>query len=205
MPLCFWYNDVDHGRFEGGPPTPASRSQPRLTRFIKVIQYQVSGKCIKSASPVLQQVMGALSNGEQEMILLSSFDSEALLILLNILHWRLDKVPRMVSLELLAKITIISGNLGCHGLLEDHARRWMSALRDTIHNLRYSRDLVIWLWLTWAWGLRRERRTASWRLVCQSPGPIPSLGLPFPQDLLRENSQEDTYSISLANIGSREA
>ncbi|RDW93069.1 uncharacterized protein DSM5745_00391 [Aspergillus mulundensis] len=161
------------------PPRPA----PPKERS-KTVSYRTSEKHLKFASPVFRCMLE--NNGSQEsakMIVVRSFSSEALLICLNIIHGKVNTVPRRVSRELLARITAVAEHFECLNTLRFCADTWFKSIKS-IPRTEYSRDLVVWLWITYVWGWTKEFDHTAWTAINHGSCPVPSLGLSFPGDLI---------------------
>ncbi|KAK2008325.1 hypothetical protein LZ32DRAFT_460230 [Colletotrichum eremochloae] len=74
----------------------------------------------------------------------SDWDSDALLLLMNVIHGRTRSVPRRVDCEMLAKIAVLVDYYDCHEVVEVFASMWIDALKDQLPS-ECSRDLVLWL------------------------------------------------------------
>ncbi|KAL4777980.1 hypothetical protein BJX76DRAFT_363164 [Aspergillus varians] len=183
-------DDTDDNGIEAKHESPVTESPTAPIKVgpepVETIHYKISGKHMELVSPVFRRLLGQISKKRTKNIIARDLDSEALLILLNVLHCQFETISRRVSLELLAKIAVIATNFACLGALGFCADMWILSLKDDISRLRYSRDLMLWLWITRAWNLRKEWQGAALRAVRQSPGTIPTLGLPFPSDLIRK-------------------
>ena len=81
----------------------------------KTFCIRVSAKHLMFASPVFKK-SAFLEQGCVE-ITADSWDLEALLILLRIIHCQLYYVPKQMSFELLAKATVIADYYECHNAL----------------------------------------------------------------------------------------
>ena len=117
----------------------------------------------------------------QALITAADWDEEAFLILLNILHLRNRKVPRIVSLEMLAKIAVLIDYYECGEALEGFTEKWVGSLvAVTPMPLTYCRDLVLWIWVTWAFSSAAHFERATAVAVKESTEAFRDLGLPIP-------------------------
>lgn len=103
------------------------------------VHYKVSSRHLTLASPRFE---GMLSGGRWKEgvrnevdglyhVTVEDWDMEALLVLLNILHHRNRRVPRTISLELLAKLVVLIDYYECAEALELFTERWVGDLRVT--------------------------------------------------------------------------
>jgi BTB/POZ domain len=72
----------------------------------------------------------------------TDLDSSALRILMDIIHGRTRRVPKALSLEMLAKIAIIVDYYECHEVVEVFSRMWIKELKETVPGT-YSRDTML--------------------------------------------------------------
>ncbi|KAF2810992.1 uncharacterized protein BDZ99DRAFT_508368 [Mytilinidion resinicola] len=102
-------------------------------------KYRVSSSHLRLASPKFESMLSG-SNWKEGIpnekdgrfyISVEDWDSEAFLILLNVLHLHHRKVPRSVSLELLAKITVLVDCYDCAEAAELWTERWIDRVKDT--------------------------------------------------------------------------
>jgi hypothetical protein len=117
-----------------------------------------------------------------------SWDPEAFLILLNIFHLRHRKVPRAVSLEMLAKIAVIVDFYhDCGEAIELFTTMWIDQLRNVIGiPTTYGRDLVLWICIARVFGLGDDFKQATATVVIQSEETLRTLGLPIFSDTYGE-------------------
>ncbi|KAL4886228.1 hypothetical protein BJY04DRAFT_178670 [Aspergillus karnatakaensis] len=180
---------------ENGEPLPEERTsvseewepegRPRVGH------YRVSEKHMKFASVMFNRFLEA--QRPLKKVIIRGFDSEALLIVLSVIHGRFDKVPRKVTLELLARIYAVVEYLDCRDALSFCFDMWLPQIRKDMPYLRFSRDLTLWLWLSYELRLEDDWQTAATKVICQSPGPVSSLKLPFPSNVLGKNTSLGTF------------
>jgi hypothetical protein len=147
---------------------------------------QVSAKHLVLASPVFKETLKGgwkesltyLQKGSAE-ITVDSWDIEALLILLHIIHGQYYQTPRKITLETLAKVAVLADYYDCREALDILATTWINALEETIPK-SYSRNLVLWLWVSWFFQLPAQFREATSTAMSRSNNWIDNLGLPIP-------------------------
>ncbi|PWY96344.1 hypothetical protein BO94DRAFT_570673 [Aspergillus sclerotioniger CBS 115572] len=188
-PFAVW-NDTNNGEKGTGRNDEQSAS--------KVIRVRVSEKHLTLASPVFKTMLIGVwkesrTAGDEKMkeIRTESWDAGAFLLLLNLLHCRHRTVPQGLSLEQLAKLAEIANYYNCIEAIKFFSDRWMELLKPN-RPKQYSRDLMLWLWITWAFG--SPDRSEAWMIaVKESKSPVRSLGLPFPSLVMdRINTQRNT-------------
>ncbi|RAL00305.1 uncharacterized protein BO80DRAFT_357064 [Aspergillus ibericus CBS 121593] len=154
----------------------------------KGVRIRVSAKHLILASPVFER---ALTGPWRESITLDQegsteitaegWDIEALLIFLRVIHCQFQLVPLDLSLEVLAKVTVIADYYGCRAALGFFSCVWV---QDSIIPKTYSRDLMLWVWVTWFFTLPDQFRGATSIAMSQCSGEIYSLGLPIPRAVI---------------------
>jgi hypothetical protein len=169
---------------------------------------QVSAKHLALASPVFKEILKGgwkesltyLQKGSVE-ITADSWDIEALLILLHIIHGQYYQTPRKITLETLAKVAVLADYYDCREALDILATTWINALEETIPK-SYSRDLVLWLWVSWFFQLPAQFREATSTAMSRSNNWIDNLGLPIPDIAI----SKDTHAVNhgLTNSGSQD-
>jgi hypothetical protein len=112
-------------------------------------------------------------------ITVCGWDLEAFMILMDIFHCQPQNLPREVSLELLAKIGILADYYECHALVRYFVDRWINTLKEKFPET-YSRDSMLWLWVSWVFALPTEFEKSTAMAISQSSGLITNLGLPIP-------------------------
>ncbi|KAI4681785.1 uncharacterized protein J4E84_007381 [Alternaria hordeiaustralica] len=117
--------------------------------------YQVSSQHLITASPKFKsEVMSWSENHKADdgfyHMEIADWDSEAFAILLNMLHLRFRQVPKMLSLELLAKVAKLVDYYQCWEAFDLIADVWVRHTR-TICPLSdaYSRELILWMFVAW--------------------------------------------------------
>lgn len=156
------------------------------------VRIQVSAKHLILGSKVFDRMLGGYwvearqlkEKGSVELDV-EGWDVEALLVVLNIFHAFLAKVPLTLSLEKLAKIAVIADYYDCKGVhffgeswLRPHLERLPLHYRDS------RRDMILSLWVSWFFPNEAAFRSLSSAIMEQSDGPISSLGLPIPGKVL---------------------
>jgi hypothetical protein len=119
-------------------------------------------------------------------------DAEALLILMNVIHHRSRSVSRCLSLEMLAKIAVLVDFLDCLEAVEPWLDIWINKLEDGVPS-NYSRDTVLWIWISSVFKKPEQFATASKAILLYSRGPIQTLKLPIREKVISKYFQ----SISL--------
>ncbi|KAI9038265.1 uncharacterized protein KD926_010921 [Aspergillus affinis] len=154
----------------------------------KDIKYQVSAKHLTLASSVFAKALSpkwhegsTLQEKGSVEIIVDGWDPEALLIFFRIIHCRFDYLPKMISLELLAKIVVVAAYYQCIATIRIFADIWMKGM---IPPRTYDRNLMLWLLLYTLLRPRLDCKELRHIAIKQSTGLIPTLGLPFPGSMI---------------------
>ncbi|PYH78381.1 hypothetical protein BO82DRAFT_405234 [Aspergillus uvarum CBS 121591] len=116
---------------------------------VPCFRIQVSAKHLILASSVFKRILTGgwmestkfLKQGSVE-IDTDSWDLDALIIVLRLIHCQSFHKPRKLSLEMLAKVAVIADYYECGEAVDMLARVWISALDETIP-ATYSRDVIL--------------------------------------------------------------
>lgn len=117
----------------------------------------------------------------------SDWDEEALTILMDIIHGHSEKIPRSISLDLLAKIAVLVDYYKCHKVVKFYSDTWFEGgLVPNGFRLpqKYCRDFVLRLFVSCVFAQHQTFRTLAGVAVQQTQGPLRTLGLPFPAGLI---------------------
>lgn len=114
------------------------------------------------------------------------WDVDALLIVMQILHCQTHKVPRVIGVEMVAKVAVIVDYYQCHKAVDFYAKTWMTNFAVRELPLVYGRDLLLRLLISCVFLEAGTFRILTKTIIRQSKGPIHSLGLPFPRNIIGE-------------------
>jgi hypothetical protein len=155
----------------------------------EVIYFRVSSRHLMLASPWFKRLLkkegwSESVRSEADGLLrinAADWDEDAFLILLNMFHLRHRQVPRTVTLETLAKIAVIVDYYECGEAIELFTDMWINALKtSTVVPSTYSRDLVLWIWVSWVFDMRDYFERATSVAIKQSEEASRTLDLPIP-------------------------
>ncbi|KAL2200127.1 hypothetical protein P885DRAFT_27772 [Corynascus similis CBS 632.67] len=162
---------------------PGSPFADRATEEPSDIQMRVSSRHLILASRYFKTALnGPWSQtslaGCSRSVYANDWDPEAFLILMSIIHGRNQQVPRVISLELLAKIAVLVDYYDCHEAVEVFAEIWLRELRSQLP-AQVGRELVLWLCASWIFGYAKIFTSITTTALQQSQEPLPTLGLPI--------------------------
>ncbi|KAH8431698.1 uncharacterized protein LDX57_009352 [Aspergillus melleus] len=154
------------------------------------IHIQVSAKHLILASSVFKKILTGswkegiayLQEGSVE-ITAQGWNTEALLVMLRIIHCQSYDVPRKLTLEMLAKIAVLADYYDCREAIDLVVSTWINSLDETIPST-YSRNLILWLWVAWYFRLPTEFEKVTAIAMSQSNDWVENLGLPIPDDII---------------------
>ena len=150
--------------------------------------YHVSSRHLMLASPWFQAALAKEGWNESRRneadgrfhIMAEDWDAEAFLAVLRIIHLRNKKVPRNVTLEMLAKIAVIVDYYHCEEAIEMFSAMWIDNHLRVALPSTYCRDLVLWISISYVFGLKERFEKATAIAMRQSTGSVRTLGLPIP-------------------------
>ncbi|RDW58019.1 hypothetical protein BP6252_13430 [Coleophoma cylindrospora] len=138
----------------------------------------VSSKHMMLASPVFKAMLRPnFREGEtlratgQATIPLPEDHLDAFVILLDIIHGRSKKIPRVVPFEMLLSLAILIDKYRLHELTRFFAEIWLDAVKEDIPT-EMTRELVPWLVIAWVFGRADEFRNITRILERESQGRV---------------------------------
>ena len=172
----------DKGNSDTSPSSPSATPRP--------VTFRVSSQHLIQASSVFKAALtgswkerSVSENGCRE-ISAEDWSTEAMRIVLSLIHNRTRDIPRTVSLDLLVKIAILVDYYELHEAVHFFAIIWIDALRPSVPKV-YGGDVMLWICLSWVF---RDAPifTAITKLAIQeSPGKVPTdTHLPIPSSVL---------------------
>jgi hypothetical protein len=97
---------------------------------------------------VIGEKARTLSSDGGVLVYIEDWDSNVLLILMNIIQGHICKVPRSVSLKMLANFAVVVDYYECFELVEIYTDMWIGQLQKDLPQI-YCRDLILWIWISW--------------------------------------------------------
>lgn len=149
------------------------------------VRMQVSSRHLILASAYFKRMFGndwkeTCSVDGRFEIFTENWDSDALLILMNIIHGHTRNVKRTISLEMLTKLAVLVDYYQCAEVVEIFSEIWINQLNTNLP-ATYSRDLILWLCISWVFRQPYQFKAATYTALKQSQGLIRTLGLPIPK------------------------
>ncbi|KUM59959.1 hypothetical protein ACN42_g7184 [Penicillium freii] len=163
---------------------------------------QVSAKHMIFASPVFKRILTGcwkesiayLEKGSVE-ITAENWDIEAFLVVLHAIHGKYKDIPRKLTLEMLAKVAVIADYYECKEPLHLITDIWVSSMEERIP-ATYSRDLILWLWVSWFFQLPSQFEESTSAVMSCSENVIGGWELPIPDRVigLMNKSREEAIN-----------
>ncbi|KAL5051957.1 hypothetical protein BDW71DRAFT_213009 [Aspergillus fruticulosus] len=167
------------------------------------VQIQVSARHLALGSPVFDRMLhGNWKEGREFkekgsiVLVVDSWDVDAFLVVLYILHSQLLKLPRKVSIEQLAKIAVIADYYDCQSV-RFFGSLWVRCLPRKPPASPYDfRDIMLGLWISYFFGNALTFSAYSRAAIEQSAYSISSLGLPIPSTIIHDLNDKRVDAIS---------
>ncbi|USP76614.1 hypothetical protein yc1106_03888 [Curvularia clavata] len=156
------------------------------------IVYQVSLAHLATASPTFRMELQSCRKHQKDhdgfsRLECSDWDPEAFEILLNTLHTRYRRVPKQLTLELLAKVAVMVEHYKCWEAFEPISQTWIRHVR--VHHpmpSAYCRELMLWMLIAWVFKLPKEfTKTTTLALQQCTESRIQDMGLVIPPSILQ--------------------
>lgn len=167
----------------------AVKTQMSESTDSREFRIQVSAKHMMFASSIFKKILTGgwkesetyLKKGSVE-VTADGWDLEALLIMIRAIHCQFSLIPKKVTLEMLAKIAAIADYYDCKDVLYTMTDIWFSSLDAKV--TAPSRDLVLWLWISWFFKSPTQFAEATSTFMTWSDGFVDIMGLPIPDQVI---------------------
>ncbi|KAL6897660.1 hypothetical protein GGI43DRAFT_409566 [Trichoderma evansii] len=186
----------------GSESTLASSDKSNGTDESEAITFRLSSRHLCLASPIFNAMLcGSWKESAGSVELQLSYDiaatewnTEALLLLMNIIHGHHRKVPHSVDLDTLAQLSILVDYYECYEIIEFFAHLWIDKLSSKLPT-SYGRESVIWLFVSWVFSKDAifEKMTELALKECEKP--LDTMCLPLPPLLLSDIEEKRTLSL----------
>jgi len=162
-------------------PTPTGSQASAPLRNAQEIRLRLSSRHLALASRYFKAAFERWIDGPPYLLNAEDWDTEALLILMNIIHGRTWSVPRSVDLEKLAKIAVLVDHYMCYEAVDLFSDIWIKSL--SCPPSECGRDLVLWLLVVSVFPKDSEFKTLTKIIIRESHGRLDTLGLPICEEL----------------------
>jgi hypothetical protein len=174
------------------PAGPASASAEDESPYsASPLRFLVSSHHLKSASSVFCAALtgpwmeSACTKDGRHEITTEDWDVEALLVVLNIVHGRNNRVPKTVTLELLCKISVVVDYYHLSEAVRFPGWFWIDGLRASVPKT-YDRELVLWLCVSWVFQDDTIFRAVTETAIRESPESVSALQLPISTEVIHK-------------------
>lgn len=154
---------------------------------------RVSSRHLTLASPVFRAMLHRKFSESNTLLLTGSVeiplpedDPDAFLILLNILHGRIRKVPLVVDLETLTQIATLVDKYDLMEPVQLFANFWFDNLKSTIPD-SYTDDIPSWICISSMFDKEAEFESTTRLAMREARGEIPLAGLPVPPSVISKD------------------
>lgn len=147
-------------------------------------RFQVSSRHLTLASSIFRAMLdgpwkeGITSKESLRSILANTWDVDALLIVLNIIHGHHRKVPKSLSLEMLTKVATVVDYYNCHEVVEIFADRWLNGMERAPPDY-HGRDSTLFLCVAWVFRWSEHVKAMTELALRHGEGPIDTPDLPI--------------------------
>jgi hypothetical protein len=124
---------------------------------------------------------------------IQEWDLEAFLLFMRIIHCQHRNLPSKITLEMLAKMAVLADYYACPDAVTFFANLWIDQLKSDFPTT-YSRDLILWMFVSWYFNKKEESDKAISIAMTQSNAPITNLDLPLPTTFLGKPLGSDSLS-----------
>ncbi|KXX77398.1 hypothetical protein MMYC01_206072 [Madurella mycetomatis] len=166
------------------------------------VTFRVSSRHLILASPVFK---AALTGGWKEGIKAQNgclkigaegWDVDAMLIAMNIIHCRMNRVPFVLDLEMVAKLAVLVDYYQLHDAFYSHKMHWISALKNSFPR-SLGRELMLWMCIAWVFDDGEIFTDATHIALQCHTGYLQTLGLPIPSTAIGMSG----LPITVVNLG----
>ncbi|KAI0514474.1 hypothetical protein F5B22DRAFT_229044 [Xylaria bambusicola] len=122
---------------EGPESTEPHQPNGSVARGEEQWQFRASSKHLSLASTHVKMIMSGAKETHDDGLVhwkFDGFDVDAISIILSVIHGLNRRVPRTVSLPMLAQIARVVDHLECHEVMELYASIWMEHIGDPVPN-----------------------------------------------------------------------
>ncbi|KAK4161741.1 hypothetical protein QBC43DRAFT_346431 [Cladorrhinum sp. PSN259] len=161
-------------------------AKPKEADTTEPVTFRVSSRHLILASPVFKS---ALTRGWKESVKtkgefrISSqgWDATALGIFLNAIHCQYKQVPRLLELEMLAKVAVIVDYYAANQAMEILGPIWINELRSSLPTTTcHNRTIALWICVSWVFGDESAFEDATKVAIHHGYSNMTDFGLPIP-------------------------
>jgi hypothetical protein len=187
----------EDGLWDWRAPQPGQGKKPALDSTLTVY-LRVSSRHLILASAVFNSMLSSdtFSEGrtllsEGNLVVKLSDDSEALIVLMYIVHGMTRKVPRNIPLYTLADLANLVNYYKLHEAVELFSDTWVTWSRQELPLESYDPEVVLrWLFISWVFQKGDDFEKMTRILICESDDRlednVDDERIPIPASIIRE-------------------
>jgi len=153
---------------QNGEEETPSEADATSVEYLIDVHIRVSSRHLILASPTFRSMLGpdfeegqSLQKSGYADLALGDDDPDAMLILLQIIHFQIRKVPRHVDIDTLTKLSVLIDYYHMHEVMELFSDMWVENLAKEGLPMVHGAEAMRWLWISWVFGKGREFRAVS--------------------------------------------
>ncbi|PGH31789.1 hypothetical protein GX50_05455 [[Emmonsia] crescens] len=123
-------------------------------------------------------------------------DPDAFLILLNIIHGHMRKVPTELDIVTYTQVAVLADKYDVHEAVEIFSNFWFEKLKATIPQT-YTEDIPGWICICWVFNRPQEFKHVTRLALRQGRQNIPSGDLPIPASIVDAINDQRVHCLSL--------
>ncbi|KAI5457178.1 hypothetical protein BGZ63DRAFT_428592 [Mariannaea sp. PMI_226] len=185
-------NNLDHEIPTRDIETPGELAVPETGAEEYQLQLLVSSRHLSLASSVFRELLDQppsepVNGVDQSLrrLILPSWDPEALLIVMDIIHGHHRDVPRSVTLKTLVDVALIVDHYRIHEITEIFSEIWMRNLPQPPPDVHGNLSIV-YLFLAWVFSDIDLFKAMTALAILHCEGPINTMLLPIPEAILED-------------------
>ncbi|KAM3478711.1 hypothetical protein MY5147_002100 [Beauveria neobassiana] len=133
---------------------------------------------------------------------LDGFDPKALKHVLDLIHFRNDRVPDKLEMEELAEVAVIVDYFQCHEAMRFVVKSWIreDRIKEVIDEAQPGRPLFLWLLIAYVFGIDAITNAAAKTIIENNRGPFDSMELPFSESITFQRYLVDRQGIRMQPV-----
>jgi hypothetical protein len=172
--------------------------ETKIDTNVTTVSFQVSSRHLILASPYFRKALLGVwqearlhqGNMYDHVVEVESWNTEALLFVMSVIHGRTRAVPRSLSVHQLGEVARVVDYFACHEAVELATVLWAQSVVNMKDRPQYSPELLLSLSTAWVFREKTWFQELIKTCILQSSRPIPTLDLPG----LHRISGKDTLS-----------
>ncbi|KKZ64380.1 hypothetical protein EMCG_09637 [[Emmonsia] crescens] len=118
-----------------------------IARWPKIHHFKVSSKILSLASPVFQSIFTDETQGPMNVTIDARCIIDALKIILKIIHFQMEDIPKALSLQYLLEIARFTERYEMHKSLGMFPEIWVNNALERCEKSQYTKDIHNWIYI----------------------------------------------------------